>query len=83
MTASLLDIKGWLSQARKIGATHLIVAVDTFDYENYPVYVSPKEDVEKEFMRITDQSMQRVDEIYNLSMDINKQLKENRAFHMD
>lgn len=83
MTASLSDIKGWLKQAKDKGATHLIVAVDRFDYDNYPVYVSSKEKVEEEFTRITNSSMQDVDEIYSMSMDINKQLKEHRSFHVD
>ena len=83
MTASLSDIKGWLERAKNEGATHLIIAVDTFDFDNYPVYVTEKENVEKEYERIISSSMQGVDEVYNLSMDINKQLKEHRAMHID
>jgi len=64
-------------------ATHLIIAVDRFDFDNYPVYVSEKENVEKEYERITSSSMQGVDEVYNLSMDIKKQLKEHRAMHIE
>lgn len=83
MTATKQDIKGWLEQAKEGGATHLIIAVDTFDFDNYPVYVSPQEDVLKEYGRIIGSSMQGVDEVYNMSMDINKQLKEHRAMHME
>ena len=79
MTATLQDIKGWLERAKQLKATHLIVAVDTYDYDNYPVYVSEDEDVHKEYDRIIGSSMQGVDEVYNMSMDIETQLKERRA----
>lgn len=83
MTATLRDIKDWLEQAKDGGATHLIIAVDRYDHDNYPVYVSPQEDVEKEYERIIGSSMQGIDEVYNMSMDINKQLKEHRTMHME
>ena len=83
MTASLSDIKGWLEKAKEHKATHLIIAVDRYDHDNYPVYVTPDENVEKEYGRIISESRQGVDEVYNMSIDINKQLKETRAFHLD
>ena len=83
MTASLIDIKYWLEQAKEKGATHLIVVVDKFDFDNYPVYVSPTENAAEEYERIINSSMQGVDEVYNMSMNIDKQLKEHRALHLD
>jgi hypothetical protein len=81
MTATKQDIVRWLHSAKEKGATHLIVAVDTYDHDNYPIYVSKNEDVYEEEERITSQSMQRIDEVYNMSMDIDKQLAEGRAFN--
>lgn len=81
MTATKQDIEGWLQSAKQKGASHLIVAVDTFDHDNYPVYVGYNEDIQEEIDRITNLSMQGIDEVYNMSMDINKQLKQVRAIN--
>lgn len=81
MTATKTDIIGWLEKAQQMGATHLIVAVDTYNYDNYPVYVMPDEDVKEEYDKFNGKNMQSVDEVYNLSMDIEFQLTERRAFH--
>lgn len=37
------DIEQWLAAGVEQGATHLIVAVDGWDHEDYPVYVMPGE----------------------------------------
>lgn len=79
MTATLQDIQGWLERAKQLKATHLIVAVDTYDHDNYPVYVTEDENVHDEYDKIIGSSMQGVDEVYNMSMDIEAQLKERRA----
>lgn len=81
MTATKSDIIEWLEEAKARNATHLIIACDTFDWENYPVYVTADQDVNKEYKRIITSSMQRVDEVYNMSMDIESQLNERRAKH--
>lgn len=78
MSATRQEIKEWLEEAKRKGSTHLIVACDTFDYDNYPIYISPQQDGVKEFEAIFDEST-TVDEVYNLSMDIEAQLKEIRA----
>lgn len=33
------DIAQWFEEGKALGATHMIVAVDTYDHEDYPVYV--------------------------------------------
>ncbi len=45
MTISRADIKRWFRNGKKNGATHMIVVCDTFDYEDYPVYVEKGESV--------------------------------------
>ena len=81
MSATLQDIKHWIAKAKEHKATHLIVAVDRYDHDNYPVYVTNDENVHKEIERLDNASMQGIDEIYNMSMDIDKQLSEHRAYH--
>ena len=81
MTATKLEIIMWLEKARAQGATHLIIACDRYNYDNYPIYVTAKEDVRKEIRRIIRQNMQSIDEVYDMSMSLEEQLNEHRAVH--
>ncbi len=74
-------IREWLERGKEEGATHVIVVCDIFDYEDYPVMVKADEDVKKEEKRCKEKNMTRVMEVYNLSIDIEKQLNEKRAFN--
>lgn len=74
------DIRGWLQRA-KPEHTHMIVVVDSFDYGDYPVFVSNDEDVREVARKYNEKSMQRIMEVYNLGMDIESQLNERRAFN--
>lgn len=76
------DIKGWFKSGKEEGHTHMLVVCDSFDYEDYPVYVDSKEDAEKKHAAYVkgEHSMQRVMEVYNLSKDMNKQLNQHRVF---
>lgn len=82
MAADYNEIKGWIQQAQENGCTHLIVAVDKFDYEDYPVYVSSEQNVEEEISKIEKKDMQGIMEVYSMSLDIEKQLAEQRAYHI-
>ncbi len=76
------DIKRWIERGQEEGATHVIVVCDTFDYGDYPVMVMPGEDVRKKYTENNDDSaMKKVMEVYNLSMDIEEQIKEERVFN--
>lgn len=76
------DISGWFDRGVENGATHMIVVCDTFDYDDYPVYVSPEEDVRQ---KVKDYSvnMQKVMEVYSMKHNKESQLNETRAFHYD
>jgi len=88
------EIKEWLSNeyrefyCRMHGyspddLTHMIVVCDTFSWEDYPVFVTRDQDVREVEAEYDDVNMQRIMEVYSLSMDIEKQLAEKRAFHYD
>lgn len=81
MTASSNDIKRWLENGKERGATHVIIARDTWDHDNYPVYVMPGTDVKEKITEYKGKDMQTIDEVYNLSMDIKKQLKAWRVWN--
>lgn len=66
-------LREWFDEGVKEGRTHLIVVCDTFDYEDYPVYVSKGENVQKVFSEHQGPNMQRVMEVYNLKKPWDKQ----------
>jgi hypothetical protein len=73
-----IDIKGWSAGGKEQGATHMIICWDWFSNEYYPVFVMPGEDVHAKEANTKD----RVMEVYNLSLDMEKQIMaEGRAFN--
>ena len=73
-------IQEWLNDGKSMKATHCIVVCDTFDYEDYPIYVSKKQDVREMVKKYDGQNMQRVMEVYNLKKPLEKQLATHRNF---
>ncbi len=71
------DIRSWFERGQRVEATHMIVVCDEFSNEDYPVYVFPdKNTLEAEREKYNNKNMQKVMEIYNLSMDKKAQLEE-------
>ena len=81
MTANWQDIERWLGRAKQEKATHMLVICDTFDYEDYPVYISEVEDVREAYESYRKKSMQKVIEVYNMSMNVYEQLNENPVWN--
>jgi hypothetical protein len=81
--ASRQEIKSWLECGKKQGATHMIVVCDTYDWDDYPAYVMPGEDVKLEASKYSGKNMQKVMEVYSYNHDLNAQMNERRAFHYD
>lgn len=78
-------IREWLEAGRSLGATHMFVLSDTFDYEYYPVYVSGSENV---FMKAdehrTDLSkMRELMEVYSYALPLDPQVDERRSFRYE
>lgn len=83
MAAKKIDIYKWLEIANFEGYTHVIVVCDTFNYLDYPIYVTESEDVKEKEKYYNNQKMQQVKEVYSLSHDIEEQLAEDCSFHYD
>ena len=81
MGTSTQEIRNWFNQGTRIGATHMIVVCDTFDYEDYPAYVMLDDDVHTMHDEIDGKNMQKVMEVYNLSMNREEQLSQHRVFN--
>lgn len=76
------EIADWFDRGVVDGKSHMLVAVDSFDNEDYPVYVQDAAAARSEYERLHGNNMQRVMEIYDLGMDKDTQLNEARAFHL-
>lgn len=82
MAASKEQIREWVERGVKTGATHVIIVYDRWDYEDFPVYVDPNKSVHEKLSYYQGDDMSRVMEVYDLSMDIEAQLNEYRAWHV-
>lgn len=80
MTATRIDISLWFDDGKKDGYDYLIVAHDTFDHDNYPLYAH-EADFEKIYCGTIGKNMQACDEVYDLRMNKELQMNERRAFH--
>lgn len=66
MTASYEDVERWKREAKEKGATHIVSVCDTYDWDDYPVYVMPGEDSSEIADKYRSSSMQRVNEIITI-----------------
>ena len=82
MAATMDDISGWIARGKSDGQDFLIVMCDTYDYDDYPVFVKgTQSDCQKEYLKRRDGgNMQTVMEVYDLNADVAPQLSQRRAF---
>lgn len=74
------EIERWFDRGVAQGATHLVVVCDTYDWGDYPVYVTANESVHEVVEQYTG-NMQKVMEVYKLSMSKETQMAQHRAFN--
>lgn len=66
--------------------SHVMICLDHFDYEYFPIYVKREDDIYGTIkgLKIQDPgNMLSIEEIYNYDMDIEKQLNESRAYNLE
>lgn len=68
MITSKQDLIQWFDRGVAVGATHMIVMHDSYDHEDYPVFVPVTEDVRDVAKRCGEEAMQRVMEVYRLDL---------------
>jgi len=73
------EIKRAYERGEKLNASHMIVAYDSFDYADYPIYVQPGENPRDHIPENGD----RVMECYRYILGWEKQSKESRANHWE
>lgn len=81
MSTTKEEIRSWLLSGIKRNSTHVIIAVDTWDYEDYPVFVSKIENIQEKINSF-DNKQDRIMEVYKLSMDIEEQLNQHRVWNI-
>ena len=75
------EIEQWFDKGVAQGATHLIIVCDTYDWGDYPVYVTADQSPHEVAAEYMGKNMQRVMEVYKLSMSKEAQLAQYRAFN--
>ena len=74
-------VRGWLNQAMKRNATHLVILCDAHDRDCCtPVYVTKDKSVEQTINERSSSGLEEVLEVYDMSMDFREQLKESKVF---
>ena len=63
MAANHKDVERWKQTAKENGATHIISVCDTFDWDDYPVYVYANENVKEKSKEYDGKNMQKINEI--------------------
>jgi len=81
------DIEGWIAEAlrerrKNANVTHLIIGLDPFDYENFPIVVEGGSDGCQKRLDELYRSGNRADEVYDLRLDLKAQLAERKAWHV-
>ena len=73
-------IKEWFAEGVKGGYDFMLIVCDAFSYEDYPVYcltIGFKETYD----HYDEQNMQRIMEVYDLSLKIEVQIDDRRSMH--
>jgi hypothetical protein len=84
MPTTVADLKEWFERGKKEHATHMIVVCDTFDYEDYPVYVKKTENVREVTKKYDGPNMAKVMEVYSYKKTFEEQGKGGtRVFNYD
>lgn len=76
------ELRGMVLYGENKNYSHVIICCDTFSYEYYPHYVKYGEDIHKAIREIQSENMTSLMEVYNYNLEIDKQLKESRAYHV-
>jgi hypothetical protein len=82
MAASKREIESWFDRAAQNNVKFMIVVCDTWDHEDYPVYAKDAEEARTKYAQFNDKNMQRVMEVYDLSLPKDEQMAEYRAMHL-
>ncbi len=69
MAASREDVDEWIEEAKETGARYIISVCDTWDWEDFPVYVMPDEDLEEKKKEYNGVNMHKINEVITINED--------------
>lgn len=81
MNSSSDRIRKWLENGKKRRSTHVIVTYNLTEKDFRPIYVGSNQTVRSHLNSLNNDYSQKPVEVYDLSMDINKQLLQARAWN--
>ena len=77
------DIREWIGMVKDTNEySHMMVLCDTFNYEDFPSYISKHDNAHEVVNLYGNKEFIRVMEVYNLNMDIESQIRESRAYNL-
>lgn len=83
MATSKTEIAGMFLRGKAKGYKYMIIVCDNYNFEDYPHYVNTPRELEEELQDYIIDKWVTPMEVYDLSMDMNKQLNEERAWHIN
>jgi alpha-L-fucosidase len=66
MAATQHDVERWIKTGKQKGATYVISVCDTFEHDDYPVYVMPEDDLDEVKKKYDGVNMQKINEVIKL-----------------
>lgn len=78
MATTQSTITEWFESGIENEHKWMLVVCDTFDYVDYPVYADSVAEFDSKYERNNGVDMQRVMEVYDLSLDLASQIKAKR-----
>lgn len=66
MATTVGDLKLWFDAGLDEGARYMIIVCDTFDHDDYPIYVRLDDDFYEKYDGHDGKNMQRIMEVYDL-----------------
>ena len=76
------EISAWFDRGVAQKATRMLVVCDTFDHEDYPVFVFTDKEALEQFEHYHMKNMQKVMEVYDLRLSKSEQLSQHRVMHL-
>lgn len=76
------DIRNWFNLGSRAGASHLLIVLDEFSHEDFPVYAVDKDYLENLLEEFAKKDMYKVLEVYDLSLDREEQLASERCWNV-
>lgn len=75
------QIRKWLENGKKRRASHVIIAYNKRDRDFQPIYVSASQQINGKIQDVNNNFALTPVEVYNLAMDMDKQLGQARCWN--